>query len=102
MRCCLHSQSPQVSSQRACSKFAPAAGERQRAPSAEGGGGGRRRRAGRGRGDQMGEKGEEQERAASVLPFSKQRCHTRRALRFLGLRRESRESARAAVGGPHR
>lgn len=77
------------------SKFA-AAGGRPRAPSEEGGGEGEG--AGAGVGDS---EGEEQERAASVLPFCKQRCHTRRAPRFLGLRRESRARGRAAIGGPH-
>ncbi|KAL0596380.1 hypothetical protein AAY473_034328 [Plecturocebus cupreus] len=75
-----------------CSKFA-LAGERSSAVSREGGGGGRGRRAGRGRTRELGlgghREGEEQERAASALPFSKQRCHTRRARRFLGLWRES-------------
>lgn len=87
-----------------CSKFAPA-GERPRAPSEKGGGGGRRQRAGRRRARERGvgdPEGEEQERAARALPFSTQRCHMRRVLRFLGLWRESRASGRAAAGGPHR
>ncbi|XP_077714709.1 uncharacterized protein LOC144289925 [Canis aureus] len=82
-----------------CSKFAPA-GERSRAPrpkrGAAGGGEGRARE--RGVGDP---EGEEQECAASALPFSKQRCHTRRALRFLGLWRESRARGRAGGRGDH-
>lgn len=57
---------------------------------AAGGGEGRARE--RGVGDP---EGEEQECAASSLPFSKQRCHTRRALRFLGLWRELRAGGRA-------
>ncbi|XP_057402296.1 uncharacterized protein LOC102999270 [Balaenoptera acutorostrata] len=46
--------------------------------------------------DKLKKEGEEQERAASALPFSKQRCHTRRELRFLGLWRESRAGGRAS------
>lgn len=78
-----------------CSKFA-LPGKRPGGVSWEGGGGGRGRRAGRGRTREPAmwwwgghREGEEQERAASALPFSKQRCHTRRARIFLGLWRES-------------
>lgn len=95
MGCCLQSQRPQVSSQRA-REAAPSLLRRAsgRAPrpkrGAAGGGEGRARE--RGVGDP---EGEEQECAASSLPFSKQRCHTRRTLRFLGLWRESRAGGRA-------
>lgn len=87
-----------------CSKFAlpgepPRAGPRRGAAGA--GREGRGSRVGGG-----GQEGEEQERAASALPFSLQLCHTQTALRVLGLWRESRASerasGRAAAGGPHR
>lgn len=103
MGCCLQSQLPQVSSQRGRetvpSLLRLASGRAPRPRRGEAGGACRGRRGGgRERGGWGDPEGEEQERAAWALPFSTQRCHMRRALRFLGLWRESRASGRAGGG----
>lgn len=102
MGCCLQSQLPQVSSQRdretVPSLLRLASGRAPRPRKGEAGGACRGRRGGgRERGGWGDPEGEEQERAAWALPFSTQRCHMRRALRFLGLWRES--LARSRAGG---
>lgn len=106
--CCLQSPWPQVSSRRdreaLPSLFRRRASHRAPRPrrGAAGRAGGARGGGGRGRAV-GGPEGEEQERGLGAT-FSKQRCHTRRPLRFRGLWRGSRTAGRPggrAAAGDH-